>query len=273
MSIKSKIITCFDKRGLRWAISIIFNIVSLLKSKTLNWFFYDKKNNKWLQYHKGIFYFIDSKPNWNISIPYLENYVIKRNFIQYYPKNNDIIIDIGAGVGTETIIYCLKADKGKVYAIEAHPETCKSLFLLKNYNKFDNLFVSNIALSESNGIVKIESRDNHAENSIWRNNNGIPTEAFTLDEYVKNNNILRINFLKMNIEGAEIDVIKGMEESVKIIDYVAISCHDFLFPTNTNEIKDLVTEFLTINHFEVIFQNTCNKVKDSWVYAKKIHSN
>lgn len=55
----------------------------------------------------------------------------------YAPKDGDVIIDIGAGVGTETLIYSMMTGKnGKVFAIEAHPATSRSLKLMIR-NQFD----------------------------------------------------------------------------------------------------------------------------------------
>jgi len=271
MSLSRKIIKKFDKAGFRWFVSLIFTFVSYYKSKTLNNFKYDKINNNWMQYHKRFCYYIDTKPNWNLNIPYLKQYVNVTSFIQYQPKDGDIIIDVGAGVGTETIIYSLMVGLGKVYAIEAHPNTCNSLGLLMNINNIQNVVVSNIAISNEKGILYIENRENHVENSVCRGNqSGIPVQAITLDEYVKLNNIYKINFLKMNIEGAEMDAIKGMNESIKIIDYIAVSCHDFLFEKNKTEIRDAVTDFLKRNNFMIVPQKTGHIVKDSWIYGKKV---
>jgi len=271
MSLQKRIIKTFDKKGFRWIISLTFKLVSLYKTRTINRFKYDNVNNKWMQFHQQLCYFIDSKPNWNISLPYLEQYVKATSFIQYHPKEGDTIVDIGAGIGTETIIYSMKVGSGKVYAIEAHPETYNKLFLLKTANNFENITVSNIAISNETGVIHIESRENHVENSILRDNsNGIPIKAITLDEYVVENRIKEIDFLKMNIEGAEVNAIKGMKETISIIDNIAISCHDFLFEKNTTEIKDAVIDFLTKNNFTVVPQKTGHIVKDSWIYGKKI---
>ena len=272
MSLQKIILEKFDKKGYRWIVSLLFMLASFYKTKTINRFKYNKVVSKWMQYHKNICYYIDRVPIWGYSISSLEQLVNNVNFIQFKPKNGDIIIDIGAGVGSETIIYSMKVGSGKVYAIEAHPDTYDSLFLLKKINNYENIIVSNIAISNEKGILYIESRDSHVENSIWRDNtNGIPINAITLDEYVNINGIKKINFLKMNIEAAEIDAIKGMIESIKIVDYIAISCHDFLFEKNTTEIKDTVTEFLEKNNFKVIFQKTGHIVYDSWVYGEKIN--
>lgn len=271
MSLSRIIIRRFDKAGFRWILSLIFTLVSYYKTKTLNKFKYYRIDKKWGQYHKDFCYYIDVKPNWNLSLSSLERNVNSLNFIQYQPKEGDTIIDVGAGVGTETIIYSMKIGAGKVYAIEAHPETFRTLELLKEVNNIENIILSNNAISSEKGVLYIDNRENHVENSIWRDKiNGVPVIAITLDEYVNTNHIFKIDFLKMNIEGAEMGAIKGMTESIKIIDYIAISCHDFLFENNKTEIRDAVIDFLNKNSFSIIFNRTGHIVKDSWIYGKKI---
>jgi FkbM family methyltransferase len=270
LSISEKTLNIFDKRGSRWIVSLIFMIVSLVKTNKIHYFKYDKTIKKWKQYNKAICYYIDIKPNWNLSINYLEQYVYSMNFIQYQPQRGDIIIDIGAGIGTESIIFSMKVGLGKVYAIEAHPETCSSLMQMKIENNLENIIVSNIAISDKNETIYIENRESHIQNSIWRNSTaGTQIQACTLDEYVKFNAITKIHFLKMNIEGAEIKAIQGMTDSIKIIDYVAISCHDFLFDNNTTEIHDTIVNFLTLNNFIITSKNSGNIISDSWVYGQK----
>jgi hypothetical protein len=73
----------------------------------------------------------------------------------------------------------------------------------------------------------------------------------------------------MNIEGAELDVIKGMEHTIKITNSIAISCHDFLFESKSTKIKDAVKDFLIQNGFYVEERNSGKEVLDSWVYGKK----
>jgi hypothetical protein len=44
---------------------------------------------------------------------------------------------------------------------------------------------------------------------------------------VERENIQRIDFLKMNIEGAEIRAVEGIEKTLRITQALCISCHDF----------------------------------------------
>ena len=59
-----------------------------------------------------------------------------------------------------------------------------------------------------------------------------------------------------------------MKESIKLIENIAVSCHDFLFKEN-KKIKESLVGFFQENDFEIYYNNTGNTVTDSWIYAKK----
>jgi FkbM family methyltransferase len=222
-----------------------------------------------LQYEGSICYYIDCRPNYNLSIEILD-FTTKTNFGQYKPKLGDVILDIGAGVGTETLIYSMRIGNGKVFAIEAHPETYNSLNYLVELNGFKNIFVSNIAISDLEGIVYIDNKDNHVENAILINEkSGIPINAYTLDKFVRSNNIYHIDYLKMNIEGSEYNAINGMKNTINMTDFVAISCHDFLFSKSSGIIKKTITDFLLSNGFTLTWKETGDIIQDSWIYGHK----
>jgi hypothetical protein len=67
------------------------------------------------------------------------------------------------------------------------------------------------------------------ENAVeYRNgSSGIPVRASTLDEVCENEGIKKIDFLKMNIEGAERYALLGMRRALQRINQICVACHDF----------------------------------------------
>jgi len=222
-------IKILNRKGLRDFLCTFFTLLSKIFKDKNNKIYFDKKNKMFINKNSDCFFYIDRIPNWNISFHKLKNYVNDLILFDYIPLKGDVIIDLGAGVGTETIIFANEfGESCKVFLIEAHSETCKCLILLKKLNNLNNLIVINIVITDFKNDVYIkENIHHHSANSI-SSTNGIPVKAITKDEFVSIFNINRINFLKVNIEGAE-SMIKGMRKAIKIVDNVAISCHDFLF--------------------------------------------
>jgi FkbM family methyltransferase len=189
------------------------------------------------------------------------------------PKQGDVVFDLGAGVGEETIILSqLVGERGKVYSIEAHSKTYAALSYLVSVNQLSNVVAENLAFAEMSGFIEIEDSGNSLANTILpiSKRKSFKVKAITFDEYVMKNSIASIDFVKMNIEGAEQLVIQGMSQSMPIIKHLTISCHDFRYKSGESEFfktKDLVIQFLRDNNFYVKSQLTKVDMVDDFVYA------
>ena len=160
-------------------------------------------------------------------------------------------MDIGAGVGTESIIFSKDVgESGRVFAVEAHPGTFKALSLLKSLNDLRNVENFNLAITDINGKVNIDDNVHHVANSIVPTG-GYPVAAMTLDKFIATFKISKIDFLKVNIEGAEEEMILGIQNTINIVDNIAVSCHDFLQDIHGNRIKNSIVDFLSTNGFEM----------------------
>jgi FkbM family methyltransferase len=144
----------------------------------------------------------------------------------YKPVAGDVVIDIGAGKGEDTIAFSRAVGPvGRVIAIEAHPDTFRCLRFFCEWNRLDNVTAIHCAITGRSGPVTIESTGDWQSNRIA--SSGVTARGFTLDEIVQRENLTRIHLLKMNIEGAEAQAIQGMDRSLSITRALCISCHDF----------------------------------------------
>ena len=86
-----------------------------------------------------------------------------------------------------------------------------------------------------------------------------------------NQNIQHVDFLKVNIEGAEIELIENFNK-IDIIKNVAISCHDFL-GARTGKVslytKDQVSDFLRDHGFAITTLNTPYDYANDWVFSTR----
>ncbi len=159
-------------------------------------------------------------------------------FWKYNPKPGDIVIDVGAGTGTELFAYeKLLGTSGTAYLLEAHPAAFEGLRLLMKANN-DNLKCKfnliQVAVSDKIGTLRIEDGDVSAENRIT-SKGGLEVASTTLDEFVRENMLTRIDFLKMNIEGSEREALKSSPYALSITQNAAISCHDFRYEVTRDE--------------------------------------
>jgi tRNA G46 methylase TrmB len=79
-------------------------------------------------------------------------------FHRYWPKPGEVCVDVGAGLGFETISMAQAVGAtGKVISVEASPPTFEFLSRSIKANGFLNCVPVHVAISDKNSTVKIES--------------------------------------------------------------------------------------------------------------------
>lgn len=245
------------------------SLISSLVVKNNNKVEYDPKYDMFWLKSEGSHLFMVKKPYFYFSKDKLYKGIKRVACKHYIPKNGDIIVDLGAGIGTETLFFNEHIqDNGKIYSIEASKSSHQKLeemCIKNNIKNSDNL---HLAITDSNQEVWIEESDSYQVDSLNMQAKGTKVNGVTLDHLVALKNIEQIDFLKANIEGSELPMIDGMRQAIKITKNIAISCHDFLFDDN-RQIKETMTKFLEANDFEVHFNTTGNQILDSWIYGSR----
>ncbi|MGH9432622.1 MAG: FkbM family methyltransferase, partial [Terriglobia bacterium] len=122
--------------------------------------------------------------------------------------------------------------------------------------------------------IRIQDSDNYLCNHVF-SPTGIPVAETTIDAIHKELGLGRVNFLKMNIEGAERLAMRGMVETLKCTEVVCVSCHDFLAEATDNEFfrtRSAVKTFLHQNGFHVaerLEKDLPSYVRDQvWAYSE-----
>jgi FkbM family methyltransferase len=150
-------------------------------------------------------------------------------------------------LGTDTILFSRAVGpEGKVVAIEAQPHTYELLLRTCRSNQLTNVLPLNVANADKAGEVRISSDEGVESNFIGAS--GELVTADTLDHILAD--IPHIDFLKMNIEGAEQLAIKAMDRTVEKTKNIAIACHDFVDPTSEwFRTLDKVSDYLQAKGF------------------------
>lgn len=131
-----------------------------------------------------------------------------------------VVFDIGGNIGWYTTHIAKMLTNGKLYAFEPIPATFKNLQQNVQLNALQNVVLNNIALSDSKGELSFyySSKMTGASSSqnITNNENAVLVKCITntLDSYCKENSIERIDFIKCDVEGAELFAIKGGLEAI-----------------------------------------------------------
>ncbi|MEH2420602.1 MAG: FkbM family methyltransferase [Nostoc sp.] len=143
-----------------------------------------------------------------------------------------LVFDIGANVGDYSILFSkLVGHSGKVYSFEPTLSTfnklkerffklkCNNVYSFKNAVYSDNKQIEFNEFPESfsawNSIGKPQMLDPEGSGQYVPIISTEIVEAITLDYFCKKNNILKINYLKIDVEGAESDVLLGAIDLLK----------------------------------------------------------
>lgn len=161
----------------------------------------------------------------------------KEEFAVYNKYAKGVVFDIGAHAGMHAIYLSRLASN--VYTFEPVPQTFKWLKQNIEVNKCHNIVAINSAVGDEVGTVQMQifSPEMSGWNSIHipDTNEAKPvttTEVAitTLDSYTQQNNIDRIDFLKIDVEGHELAVLKGarrllMESRIDYISFEVTEMH------------------------------------------------
>ncbi|MFC1595094.1 FkbM family methyltransferase [Patescibacteria group bacterium] len=160
-----------------------------------------------------------------ISCLYFKQYNMPEGFeIRKY----DTIIDIGSHIGSFALFAASQTSTGNIFAFE--PDTDNYTQLIKNIkeNYYKNISAFQYAVSNSNGTVTLyRSNMNNAENSIYKKGSeSITVKSITLSDIIKQHKITAIDFLKLDCEGAEYNIIfESPKEIFNNIEKIVMECH------------------------------------------------
>ena len=230
-------------------INRIIKLVKLIKNKT---------------WRKGIFNNIAA----NIE---LENLIKDLNV--------ETIIDAGSNKGqfillTENFFNCKK-----IYSFEPIKEILemqKKFFSYKN-----NIFFFNFALGEktSNKIFHITKRkdsssflkvnENVISNNDYKIQEKIEVKIHSLDEIMINENLTGPILFKIDVQGYELEVLKGSSETLKKIKYVLVEISENEIYKNQPLYCD-VTNFLKDNNFYFLSENKLTKIRKTNFMQKDV---
>lgn len=134
-------------------------------------------------------------------------------------KEGDVVLDLGANIGYYTLIFArLVGKKGKVFAFEPDPNNFALLKKNIEINGYRNVLLVQKAVSDRTGNIRLylsgENADAHSLFESADARTSIDVETVRLDDYFAEFEGT-IDFIKMDIEGAEGQAIQGMPTVLK----------------------------------------------------------
>lgn len=228
------------------------------------------QNSYYFHYIKN-YIFINFHPTKNVSNFFYAHKIFTNKYI---PKKNHIILDVGAGLGNEMLIFSNQVGvNGKVICLEPDPRLYKVLEYSIKVNKLKNVILYKKAFYNKDNVklkFNLNPINNWMANNVYfvGNKKNFSVSTITLNKIIMDQNLYIINFAKFNIEGAEKYLISGNDKFLKICENIVVSCHDFL---NKEEYQTYLTvkKILKNASFKIKKNKFKNNILKYYIYAKK----
>jgi FkbM family methyltransferase len=185
-------------------------------------------------------------------------------------SSDEIIVDVGAHVGLFTLFAAMKCQTAKIFCFEPDPENFQLLVKNIELNSLDTRAKAfMVGLSGKNGkrVMHVSESENTGNRSIidsYTKEHIIEIETISLSEVYKVCGIDHIDFLKMDIENAEAEVLLQAESS-KILETIRAISIEFHNYENYLKIKNLLRTksyyFENVSGVESEGGGTCNFYK------------
>jgi len=130
---------------------------------------------------------------------------------------NDVVIVVGAHVGIFTLKAAKKARSGLVVAVEPHPLNYRLLLRNIHANQVGNVIPIQAALWRKSGELKLFLSKSSEMHSVIRNpalRYYIRVHAKTLDELVEDLSLQEVDFIKIDAEGSELQILQGAKRTL-----------------------------------------------------------
>ena len=192
------------------------------------------------------------------SLQLLESIFIQREYADYFPfYQNAVIVDIGAHKGYFTIFAALNtAADSEIICVEPVSSNFKILERNILQQGYKNILLLKAAVAAFDGQLEIHlSHDtNHSligENPLSGKSNAIEkVKAITLDSLISQYQLDEIDFLKMDCEGAEYDILfNATFETLKRIKILSLEFHDLKDPEKS---ASRLIDFMESKQFEMV---------------------
>lgn len=144
----------------------------------------------------------------------------------FKPSDKPVMLDMGAHIGSFALYAFAHNSRAKIVSVEAAQDTSKIIEENSAFNPDADWRIIYGAVWKENTQVNLERSESSLGHKIGSKNSGDQVEGLTPDKIIEGANLEQIDFVKMDIEGAEQDVISVCDQLIDKARFFLIEVHN-----------------------------------------------
>ncbi len=172
---------------------------------------------------------------------------------EFHPNPGNVVFDIGANTGMYSLIVGrMTNNQAFVHSFEPLPESFEQLKMHLLLNQINHITINRVACGDFNGEIDLFKIFNNTQSTIneqfvkgVNEKTSFKAKCITLDNYIQQHSISKIDLIKIDVEGSELNILRGAKNTLKITIKIIMEYH-------TNELKEECSNLLENNGFRKI---------------------
>lgn len=244
-----------------------------IASENMNGFYFDGRNS-WVRVYDDLeFLYVDTQLGGLLGLERKSGFeTVEIDFVKNNFTNGGVFIDIGANFGLYSVFISKKFPDSQVHSFEPVPETFKILSENIAHNRCGNTSINNLGLSFKNDVLKF-TNDQYAGNHISFDESRsdlVSVNVITLDNYARENALEKIDFIKCDVEGAELFVLQGAKDILeRDHPLILIEIYDGWTQRFDYSAQDVVDYLLGFGYKVKIIDSETKKIEDYPCHSAK----
>lgn len=148
----------------------------------------------------------------------VEEVILNNQYKIDFATDYRVVVDIGAQIGTFSLMMASVSPQAQVYAFEPNPENFQLLARNKSLNQLDNLYVFPLAVTgkEQEQVPLFIDSQNRGGHTLFGHGEmeRVTVNAITLQNLFRENSITHVDLLKVDCEGGEYKIILDSEPEI-----------------------------------------------------------
>lgn len=166
-------------------------------------------------------------------------------FLKYFSPG-DVFFDIGAHIGYYSAIAAtINGPSGKIFAFEPRPMNARFFKKHMKINNFTNVSLYEMAVGETDEDVRFDTHKGSATGRVSKDGD-LRVRQVSVGKMVKEGTLPAPDFIKIDVEGGEIEVLKGLAN------VISSSRPKMIIATHNPECHSFVVDFL--NNYQYNFK-------------------